>query len=277
MTSLPQLEEARMKVLELFEKNVLGKIPEVSKYDQGHDGKVGNWLEEQLGVKPNASNAPDLNGIEVKTSTKSVISLGSWDPNYWIFRDDKYGLTRDSFMKIFGKLNPKKNLYSWSGSPVPKINGTNDFGVRIDIDDDDISFVYSYDEDKRTDKSSIIPKHLQVNNQTIVRWDADYDKNRTNTNTKKGLRQKVEEKYNTNGWCKCFRNIENNELGAYSSIGFGDPMTFEIFMTHYKNGDFYFDCGMHQSKNNNLRNYCQWRVRNKFIDSLIVSRHPQKV
>ena len=102
MTSLPQMEEARMKVLELFEKNVLGKIPEVSKYDKGHDGKVGNWLEEQLGVKPNASNAPDLKGIEVKTSTKSVISLGSWDPNYWIFRDDKYGLTRDSFMITFG-------------------------------------------------------------------------------------------------------------------------------------------------------------------------------
>ena len=101
-----------MKVLELFEKNVLGKIPDVSKYEKGHDGKVGNWLEEQLGVKPNASNAPDLNGIEVKTSTKSVISLGSWDPNYWIFRDSKYELTRDSFMKIFGKLNQKKNLYS---------------------------------------------------------------------------------------------------------------------------------------------------------------------
>ena len=94
---------------------------------------------------------------------------------------------------------------------------------------------------------------------------------------KKGFEAEGGRKIQYNGWCKCFRNIENNELGAYSSIGFGDPMTFEIFMTHYKNGDFYFDCGMHQSKNNNLRNYCQWRVRNKFIDSLIVSRHPQKV
>ena len=167
-------------------------------------------------------------------------------------------------------------MYSWSGSPVPKIGGPNEFGARIDIDsNNNISFIYSYTDDKRSNKSSIVPKNLQTEDLTIVRWDADYDESRTNTSTKKGLRLKVEEKYNKNGLCKCFREIlENGKLGAYSSVGFMDPMTFETFMGHFKTGDFYFDCGMHQSEKGNTRNYCQWRVKNRFLDSLIVSRHP---
>ena len=115
---------------------------------------------------------------------------------------------------------------------------------------------------------------MQIEDLTIVRWDADYDESRTNTSTKKGLRAKVEEKYNKNGLCKCFREKEKGELGAYSSLGFVDPMPFETFMKHFEAGDFYFDCGMHQSKKGNLRNYCQWRVRNKFLDSLIVRTYP---
>ena len=270
------IDKARQRVIEMFEENVRGKIPDISAYNTGHDGKVGNWLEEQMGVTPNAANKPDLHGIELKTSTKSVLSLGSWDPNYWIFRVEKYRMTRYDFMEIFGKYNPKKKLYSWSGSPVPKIGGPNEFGVRIDIDSNsNISFIYSYTDDKRSNKSSIVPKNLQTEDLTIVRWDADYDESRTNTNTKKGLRLKVEEKYNRNGLCKCYREIlENGKLGAYSSIGFMDPMTFETFMGNFKTGDFYFDCGMHQSEKGNTRNYCQWRVRNRFLDSLIVSRHP---
>ena len=270
------IDEARQRVIEMFEENVRGKTPDISAYNAGHDGKVGNWLEEQMGVTPNAANKPDLHGIELKTSTKSVLSLGSWDPNYWIFRVEKYRMTRYDFMEIFGKYNPKKKLYSWSGSPVPKIGGPNEFGVRIDIDSNsNISFIYSYTDDKRSSKSSIVPKNLQIEDLVIVRWDADYDESRTNTSTKKGLRLKVEEKYNKNGLCKCFREIlENGKLGAYSSIGFMDPMTFETFMGNFKTGDFYFDCGMHQSKKGNTRNYCQWRVRNKFLDSLIVRTYP---
>ena len=270
------IDEARQRVIEMFEENVHGKIPDISAYNTGHDGKAGNWLEEQLGVNPNAANEPDLHGIELKTSTKSVLSLGSWDPNYWIFVDEKYRITRYDFMEIFGKYNPKKKLYSWSGSPVPKIGGPNEFGVRIDIDSNsNISFIYSYTDDKRSSKSSIVPKNLQIEDLTIARWDADYDESRTNTSTKKGLRLKVEEKYNKNGLCKCYREIlENGELGAYSSVGFMDPMTFETFMEHFKTGDFYFDCGMHQSEKGNTRNYCQWRVKNRFLDSLIVSRYP---
>ena len=277
MENNPDLvDEARQRMIELYKKNVHGKIPDISAYDPGHDGKVGNWLEEHLDVSPNAANEPDLYGIEIKTDTKSALSLGSWDPNYWIFLDEKYRMTRYDFMEIFGKYNPKKKLYSWSGSPVPKIGGPNEFGVRIDIDsNNNVSFIYSYTDDERSNKSSVVPKNMQIEDLTIVRWDADYDESRTNTRTKAGLRRKVENKYNNKGWCKCFREIlENGELGAYNSIGFGDPMTFETFMERFKTGDFYFDCGMHQANPPNFRNYCQWRMKAKFSDSLIVSRHP---
>ena len=92
------IDEARQRMIELYKKNVHGKIPDISVYNTGHDGKVGNWLEEQLGVSPNAANEPDLYGIEIKTDTKSALSLGSWDPNYWIFLDEKYRMTRYDFM-----------------------------------------------------------------------------------------------------------------------------------------------------------------------------------
>ena len=286
------MEEARQKMIELYDKNVHGKFPDTSAITESFDGKVGRWLEVQLGVKPNAANEPDIYGIEVKTDTKSALTLGSWDPNYWIFLDEEYGITRDDFMKIFGHERPPpegiidkiirifRKEYSWSGKPVPRyFNGglSNKFGVRIEIDgSNNISFVYSYTDDKRHKKSSIVPKDLQDADFTIARWDADYDESRYNApNMKKGLRRKVEDKYSINGWCRCFRSTqENGELGAYSSIGFMDPMTFETFMGHFKTGDFYFDCGMHQSEKGNTRNYCQWRVRNRFLDSLIVSRHP---
>ena len=106
-------------------------------------------------------------------------------------------------------------MYSWSGSPVPKIGGPNEFGVSIDIDSNsNISFIYSYTDDKRSSKSSIVPKNMQIEDLTIVRWDADYDESRANTRGKKGLRAKVEDKYNINGWCKCFRETKNNTLVA---------------------------------------------------------------
>ena len=147
---------------------------------------------------------------------------------------------------------------SWSGKPVPKIDGTNSFGTKIVIDNDtNISFVYSYSDDTRENKSSVVPEKLQVEDLTLCKW---------NSTGKKSLQEKVESKFNQFGWFKCLQN----KLGEYDSIVFGGPMTFETFISYFKTGDIYFDCGMYQG---NDRNYCQWRTRNSFWDSLIVSRH----
>ena len=79
------------------------------------------------------------NEDEMKNQTTSKTTFGDWSPNYWIFRDKKYNMTRDDFFQIFGKPNMEKNgRLSWSGEPVPKINGTNSFGMRTIIDGDNI-------------------------------------------------------------------------------------------------------------------------------------------
>ena len=128
-------QEIRDKIIKRFMENVYGKTSETSRANQRHDGKKGHWLEKQMGVKPNADNKPDLWGYEMKNDTTSKTTFGDWSPNYWIFRDSQYDMTREDFLRIFGKANKHKGgRLSWSGEPVPKINGTNSFGVKTVID-----------------------------------------------------------------------------------------------------------------------------------------------
>ena len=44
------------KIVNLFLSNVIGRKPDLSGYKKSHDGKVGHWLEKQMGVKPNSDN-----------------------------------------------------------------------------------------------------------------------------------------------------------------------------------------------------------------------------
>ena len=250
-------QEIREKIIKRFMENVYGKTPETSGVNQRHDGKEEHRLEKQMNVKPNASNTPDLRGYEMKNQTMMKTTFGDWSPNYWIFKDKEYNMTRDDFLQIFGKPNIKKNgRLSWSGEPVPKINGTNSFGMKTVIDEDNnILFVYSYSKDVRAKKSKIVPKRLREGEIIIAKW---------NSEGEKSLKEKLERKFNQNGWFKC----------GYSEIIFGGPMNFKTFIKHVKTGKIFFDSGMYQG---NARNYCQWRAYNDFWDSLVTSRHPPQV
>lgn len=253
-------EEIRTKIIKRFMKNVYGKFPDTSKMTQTHDGKKGHWLEDKMGSKRDADNKPDLFGYEMKNKTTSKTTFGDWSPNYWIFKDKKYGITRDDFLKIFGKPNKKKNnRLSWSGDPVPKIKGTNSFGVKTVIDKkNNISFVYSHSKDTRKRKSEIVPERLREEKLTIAKWNADGENS---------LREKLERKFNQSGWFKCLTDVH----GKYDKIVFGKPMNFETFMKFVKTGEIFFDSGMYQG---NARNYCQWRGNNKFWGSLVTSTYP---
>ena len=85
---LDETLEIRKKIVEIFMSKVFGKKADTSSSDPKHSGKVGHWLEKQMGVVHNASNTPDLMGYEMKTES-NPITFGSWDPNYWVFRDEK--------------------------------------------------------------------------------------------------------------------------------------------------------------------------------------------
>lgn len=250
------------EIIEIFKNNVLGKKADTSSYNQGHDGKEGHWLEAQMGIVPNASNTPDLFGYEMKNQTKAKTSFGDWNANEYIYKDTLYDISRDEFMEIFGQYNTEQKRYSWSGRPVPKIGKFNDFGQRLVIDNNkNIVAEYSFSQDKRPDKSNIVPVSMQVEHLQIAKW---------HSSGKKSIKEKVENKFNQKGFFIC----KKDSSGVYNSIHFGDRMNFDSFIDSVVSGDIFFDSGMHHG---NSRNYSQWRANNSFWDTKITYVYPQPV
>jgi hypothetical protein len=244
------------KIIQLFNEKVRNRIPTIGTVNSKHDGKKGHWLEEAMGIKRNGSNAPDLFGYEMKDNTNSKTTFGDWSADCYIFNKKQNIISRDQFLSVFGKMNPQKNnRYSWSGEPCPNIHAFNKFGQKLFVDDENnIIAIYSFDNDQRSDKRSIVPSKLQVQNLPLAFW------------THKKLKKNVEEKFNQKGWFKCVADSN----GRYVKIAFGDPISFPTWINYVKSGDVFFDSGMYQGNN---RPYSQWRASNKFWDSLITSSY----
>lgn len=242
----------KSKIIALFNSNVRGRKPDSSKSNVGHDGKDGHWLETQMGVSHNASNSPDIYGFEMKNNTSSKTTFGDWSADYYIFKDKKYGIDRNTFLSIFGAPNKQKNnRYSWSGKPCPKINIYNDFGQKLSVDENNnILVIYSFEKDRRLNKLGIVPVNMRKKDLLIAKWIAESTK------------LKVERKFNNRGWFKCIKNHE----GTYNKIVFGNPINFDTWIDGVRKGFIFFDSGMYQG---NSRNYSQWRANNTYWDSLI--------
>lgn len=244
----------QLEIIRIFNTRVKGKVFGDIKTD--HDGAGGHWLETQMGIKHNCRNEPDLLGYEMKDTTTSKTTFGDWSADYYIFRDKKFNMTKNDFIVTFGKSNNLKNgRYSWSGQPCPKINKINQFGQRLEIDNNnDISAVYYFSKDPREYKTEIVPVEMQRDNLILVKWNAS------------SIQAHLEDKFNQLGWFKCVKNAH----GIYSKIAFGEPITFQCWIKWVKTGDVIFDSGMVQG---NSRNYSLWRSSNKFWNNLIVSYH----
>jgi len=248
---------AKEQIIRLFNERVRGKCSDTSSFNQKHDGKYGHWLEVMMGIKANSSNTPDLLGYEMKNDTTTKTTFGDWSANYYIFSSSSpYKISKSDFLHIFGKPNELKNgRYSWSGEPCPRIDRFNKFGQKLIIDKDkNIHAVYFYSKDERTNKSQIVPIFLQLENLTLARW--DHEK----------LKKKLENKFNKSGWFKCLKNAE----GVYTSIVFGDPITYDSWLELVRSGDVFFDSGMYEGNN---RPYSQWRANNTFWNKLVISTH----
>lgn len=266
--------DAKETLIGIFHNNVKGKMPDVKGANKGHDGKYGHWLEKQFGISVNRDNKADIYGYELKNETAVKTTFGDWSANEYIYTNEKYknlfkgslkSKKQDSFVKIFGHPNPEKNnRYSWSGKPVPKINGYNEFGQVLIIDNKsfDIIAKYSYSKDKRKSKSQIVPKELRIDNLELARW---YGKETPEGKKGKCLKQKVEDKFNDKGWFTCKRDSN----GYYDTICFGKPLNFEEWIDLVRKGIVYFDSGMYEG---NPRPYSQWRANNTLWDSLIIER-----
>jgi type-2 restriction enzyme scrFI len=266
---------AKEQIINLFYKNVKGNKPIINNCNQNHDGKKGHWLERQFGISANANNASDLLGYELKNQTTSKTTFGDWSANRYIFTDPSYktifnesckAKNQNIFLKIFGKPNENKGgRYSWSGTPCPKIGTYNTFGQKLIIEPNkDIVAIYSYSEDKRNDKATIIPNELQVDNLELARW---FGQNSPSNKKKdKCLKDKLEDKFNDKGWFTCKMNSD----GVYYKICFGKPINYNDWIELVKKGIVFFDSGMYEG---NDRPYAQWRANNNFWDSLIIEEY----
>jgi hypothetical protein len=265
-------DEAQRKIIQVYLKKVHGKKPDTSSSNPKHEGKGGHWLEDAMGSKKDADNAPDLFGFEMKNNTQSKTSFGDWSASYYIYKDEKFfpdlsekkgkakfaeiRKNKTQFLKMFGRA--VNGRFSWSGTPCPKraTDGTNGFGQELMVtDDNSIIITYSFSKDKRENKSELIPKEFQKEDLVIAEWEATW------------IKEKVESKFNQKGWFKCFQD----DTGSYNSIAFGDPISIERFLELVKAGDIMFDSGMADGKS---RLYSMWRANNPIWEKLIVSRHP---
>ena len=249
-------------IIDKFKANVKGKRVDSSGFNARHDGAAGHWLEIQMGITPNAANEADLLGYEMKNDTTSKTTFGDWSPDIALWKaktpySDIPRLDRDSeFLKYFGKPNAKKNnRLSWSGEPAPKINVFNRFGQKLGFDqDENIVAYYSYSEDLRSDKASLIPDQLKRESLVIAKW------------LKASMKNRLDRKFNDKGWFKCYRN----NAGIYDSIGFGDPIDYEDWLSLIKTGAVFFDSGMYAG---NSRPYSQWRANNNYWDEMVKERY----
>ncbi|GEM_PF-456244 len=275
----------KKEIINLFNNNVRGKKDDLVGYNSQHDGKAGSWLEHQMGIQSNNKNEADLFGFEMKSHTSSKTTFGDWSPDLAVWKRKLpeqillnsrfsrflgyFGLKlknpyvniqqidRDTeFLVYFGKPNKNKNgRHSWSGEPAPKISGYNKFGQILRVDKkSNILACYSYSKDTRKNKATLIPENFQYNNIILARW------------SKNVLKPKLERKFNDKGWFKCYKDPS----GTYTSIGFGEPITYKSWIKLVKKGVVIFDSGMSTS---NKRPRASWRANNNFWNSLVTEKY----
>ena len=119
----------------------------------------------------------------------------------------------------------KNNRISWSGKVCGKYhNQMRASGQLLYVDENkDISIFYDYEYDQREYKSDVVPTKFRDRDLLIAKW-IGYKKN--NHYKKTSLEEKVNKKFNQNGFFKCL--MEN---GVYSKIVFGEPINFDNWIS----------------------------------------------
>jgi len=240
-------------IITLFNQNVRNKDIKLLGFNKNHNGKIGYWLEEQMNIKHNSKNNPDINGYEMKKYSNRI-TLGDFSASEYIFSKNK-NITKNDFIYYFGKPNPlKNNRYSWSGSCIPKYNIYNSYGQILRINDNnDILIEYSFSKDKRENKNNF-PNFLKNDNITIALWN------------KNKLENNINNKFNIKGFFIC--KINNNK---FNKILFGKPFDYNYFIENIKTNIIIFDSGMYIGNN---RNYSIFKTINfDFWKKLIIEEY----
>lgn len=281
-------EESKTLIIQNFNKNVLGKNPLQFKSESNHKGKIGHWLETNLGGVVDADGNADLNGFECKKESKKV-SWGDWGPNYRIFADKSYETFNKqrlfenmwSFVKTFGaeRIHSSKGLYhSLSGSHVPqKVNDLTNFGLSLEENLGDISLLYNHEEDKRLNKNQI-PREFQKNNLLIYKWfgtDLNFhlfknqvisqrlpiEVNFTGVNASVSLEERIRRKFGVYG---VVIGLHDESKGFYG-LKFLKQISFKDWISYFRKKDIIYDTAL---TTKNRRPYNQWRSTEKFMGTL---------
>lgn len=250
-----QLSKNKQIIIENFMKNIKGK-----KYNnkKKHCGEEGHWLEKQMGIKPNNSKEADIYGYEQKKDSMKI-TYGDWSASYYIFSKNAKNankLTRDQFLTCFGEPNKnKKNRYSWSGSCFPKYGESwNNCGQRLMFDNNNnLMAQYSFLNDNRKRKDSF-PSFIKKDIITIAFWE------------RKKLENHIKSKFGINGFYIC----KKDKTGVYTSICFGERLSFDYFLKGIINRNIILDSGMYQGNN---RPYSSFRSNGKVWEDLITERY----
>ena len=269
-----QRDEIIRQIKELFDLKIRGNSPTTWEGESRKDSHEGHWLEFQFGLKPNGSNKPDFSGFEMKDDTSSKTTFGDWPADMYLFFSHKKcesnppkasvcrkcsdsKISRDEFLVTFGTASARaqknQERFSWSGKVFPKIGQTNEFGqsFRVEVDGS-VNISYSYLQDQRPDKESIVRRELQREDLVLAHW------------TSENLKLRLERKFNQFGWFKCVQTAGGH--GPYTAIKFGGPITFKSWIEQVNIGTVYLDSGMYLGNN---RPYSNWRASNAFWDSLV--------
>ena len=239
-------ERTKALIIEVFNQNVRGKVPDLSLLNSAHDGREGDWLTKQMGLTVNGLNEPDFQGFEMKKDSKGKTTFGDWGPDQAVYKGTNKIFDRDRFLELFGASNPRKNnRYSWSGRVFPNVHQFNYAGQIITITEQGVQINYDPQFDTRNGKRpSILESKL-----SLALWEHD------------SLKLRVESKFNQLGWFRCLKNSS----GKYQKIVFGAPIDYEKFLELFRKGSIFLDCGMHQG---NARPYMTWRAKNDVWEQL---------
>ena len=242
----------KLKIIDMFNKNVKNKKINLNIYNSNHCGKEGHWLENAMGIKANSKNEPDIHDYEMKKYAK-VITFIDKVPSKKIFlgniiKPKNDTLNKLNFWKMFGSKKTTDNitLGGWH------INRYDNNGQIMIIDkDNNIIIQYNYNEDKRINKLDIIDNFYKLENKIILQWDMIDIKNT------------IDNKYNKNGFFICKKDKKTN---TYNRICFGKSFTFEEWIDDLKKGKIYFDG--YSKCDGRWRG--QFRAKNTYWDSLLL-------
>ena len=89
----------KLKIIEMFNKNVKNKEIKLDNYNNKHCGKEGYWLENAMGIKANSKNEPDIHDYEMKKYAK-VITFIDKVPSKKIFLGNIIKPKNDTLNKL---------------------------------------------------------------------------------------------------------------------------------------------------------------------------------